>query len=96
MEVDLVDHLINAKAESCGSMADGKADNSWGYGNTQDFTGVLYFVCKPPVKHTPGRVGDGKSGSPMPNIFIVLTMNHIYPYQCNSSISAPSLKPQSE
>lgn len=102
METDLMDHLINDKSESCGSKTDERktTENRWGSGNTEDFIGVLYLVCKPPVKHTPGKVGYGKSGSPMPNIVIVPTMYHTYPitytypYERNSSIS--SLKPQFE
>lgn len=78
---------------------EGWTEKSWGYNNTEDFIGVLYLICEAPAKHTPGKAGHGKSGSPMPNIFIVPTMYHTYlitcTYQCerNSSISVSSLKP---
>ena len=104
METDLTDHLINDKYQKAEAqrLVERQTENSWGHGNTEDFIGVLYLVCEPPAKHTPGKVGYGKSGSPMTNIFIVPTLynthpiTYTHPYECNSSISVPSLKPQFE
>lgn len=102
METDLIDHLINDKYQKAVAqrLTERQTENSWGYGTIEDFIGVLYLVCEPPEKHTPGKVGYRKNGSPMPNIFIVPTMYHTYPiaytypYEHNSSISVTSLKPQ--
>ena len=104
METDLMDHMIHDKYQKAVGqrLMEWWTENSWGHHNTEDFIGVLYFVHEPPVKHTPGKVGYGKSVSPMPSIFVVPTIYHTYPrthtylYERNSSVSVPRLKPQFE